>query len=306
MSKSNLISATYPAYFGNYTKGRSQKISKITIHHMAGVLSAKQCGQIFQTPGRNASSHYGIGKNGEIANYVDEEDTAWCDSNWNSNSKSVTIETSNSESGGNWPISNVVLNSLINLIADVAKRNNLGLLIKGKNVTWHSMYKNTSCPGEYLLSKMDYIINEANKINSGDESSSSTDGIISKIQTWYNNIYSSTLGSIDVDNSFGPDSRKHFIKALQYEMNKQYGCKLDIDGSFGPSSKACFKNLKRGVSGNITRICQAFLYYKGYDPKGFDGLYGEGMQVAVKSFQSKNNFSVDGILGRNTAYKLFN
>lgn len=27
------------------------------------------------------------------------------------------------------------------------------------------MYSNTSCPGEYLLSKMDYIIEEANKIN---------------------------------------------------------------------------------------------------------------------------------------------
>ncbi len=28
------------------------------------------------------------------------------------------------------------------------------------------MFANTTCPGEYLLSKMDYIIAEANKINS--------------------------------------------------------------------------------------------------------------------------------------------
>ena len=27
------------------------------------------------------------------------------------------------------------------------------------------MYTATSCPGAYLLSKMDYIVNEANKIN---------------------------------------------------------------------------------------------------------------------------------------------
>ena len=27
------------------------------------------------------------------------------------------------------------------------------------------MHAETSCPGEYLLSKMDYIVEEANKIN---------------------------------------------------------------------------------------------------------------------------------------------
>ena len=27
------------------------------------------------------------------------------------------------------------------------------------------MHKQTNCPGEYLLSKMDYIVEEANKIN---------------------------------------------------------------------------------------------------------------------------------------------
>ena len=50
-------------------------------------------------------------------------------------------------------------------MADIAKRNGMGKLVKGKNVTWHSMYKNTNCPGPYLLSKLDYIIEEANKIN---------------------------------------------------------------------------------------------------------------------------------------------
>lgn len=166
MIKSPLIDVTYPAYEGNFTYGRSgRKIECITIHHMAGVLTAKQCGEIFQTPGRCGSSHYGIGKDGEIACYVGEENTAWTNSNWDSNCKSITIETSNSEYGGKWKVSDYVLNELIKLVADIGKRNNLGLLVKGKNVTWHSMFTKTNCPGEYLLSKMDYIINEANKIN---------------------------------------------------------------------------------------------------------------------------------------------
>ena len=166
MSKSNLINITIPANVENYTKGRNNnKIEEITIHHMAGVLTAEQCGKIFQKKGRNASSHYGIGSDGKIASYVDESDIAWTNSNWKSNCKSVTIETSNSENGGTWKVSDNALNSLIKLVADIAKRNNLGILVKQKNVTWHRMFSNTTCPGEYLLSKMDYIIDEANKIN---------------------------------------------------------------------------------------------------------------------------------------------
>ena len=175
MSKSSLVTENYPAYSGNYTKGRDgRKIEAITIHHMAGKLTAKQCGAIFQTVGRCGSSHYGIGYNGEIAQYVDEANTAWTNSNWDSNCKSVTIETANSSNGGDWPVNDVTLNSLIKLVADIAKRNNLGTLIKGKNVTWHSMFANTNCPGPYLLSKFDYIISETNKINGKTSTSTST------------------------------------------------------------------------------------------------------------------------------------
>lgn len=168
MSNSSLVNVKVPAYSGNYTVGRSgRKIEAITIHHMAGILSVEQCGNIFQRVGRCGSSHYGIGSDGRIGQYVDESNAAWTNSNWDSNCKSVTIETSNSQIGGNWPVSNTALNSLVRLVADIAKRNNLGKLVKGKNLTWHRMFANTSCPGDYLLSKMDYIVAEANKIIEG-------------------------------------------------------------------------------------------------------------------------------------------
>lgn len=165
MSNSTLATLKVPAYVGNYTKGRKSKITKITLHHMGGVLSAKRCGALFQDADRNASSHYGIGNDGTIALYVNEADTAWADGDWDSNCQSVSIETSNSVRGGNWPVSDAALKSLIKLVADIAKRNNLGTLVKGKNLTWHSMYDATACPGPYLLSKMDYIVAEANKLN---------------------------------------------------------------------------------------------------------------------------------------------
>lgn len=179
MSNSSLATEKYLAHKDNYTDGRSKKISEITIHHMAGVLSAKQCGAIFQKKGRNGSSNYGIGKQGEIALYVPEADTSWCNSNWESNCRAVTIEVSNSSRGGQWLVSDRVLESLILLVADIARRNNLGTLVKGKNVTWHSMYANTTCPGPYLLSKMDYIVKEANKINKKKATATTTPSVSS-------------------------------------------------------------------------------------------------------------------------------
>lgn len=183
MSKSSLTQIVVPADEGNYTKGRSgRSIEAITIHHMAGRLTAEQCGRIFQAKGRYGSSHYGVGYDGSIANYVDEEDTAWTNSNWDSNCKSVTIETSDDNS--NWYVNDTTLNSLIKLVADIAKRNNLGKLVKGKNLTWHSLVadkgRETDCPGDYLRSKIQYIADEANKINGYGSTTSDT-----KVNVYY-------------------------------------------------------------------------------------------------------------------------
>lgn len=169
MSYSPLACKFIPAYEGNYTKNRKawgvDRISEICIHYMAGNLSIETCGQIWQTPGRNGSSTYGIGSDGRIACYVDENDIAWCNSNWESNKRSASIETANL-SPSDSTVTDEALNSLIKLVADIGNRNQMGTLVKGQNVTWHSMYTSTSCPGAYLLSKMDYIIDQANKINS--------------------------------------------------------------------------------------------------------------------------------------------
>lgn len=165
---SSLVSVIIPASEDNFTYGRSGRtLSKITIHHCAGIMSAESIGNLWQNPSRETSSHYGIGVDGRIGQYVDESNTAWTDSNWESNCTSVTIETSNDQVGGDWHVGDVALESLINLCADIAIRNNLGLLVPGQNLTWHSMYAATTCPGDYLRSRMQYIADEANKRMTG-------------------------------------------------------------------------------------------------------------------------------------------
>lgn len=215
MSNSSLATEKYMAHSNNYSVGRSgRKIEKVTVHHMAGVLTARQCGSIFQNGNRQASSNYGIGKNGEIALFVDEKNTSYADANWDSNCKSVTIECSNSKSGGDWLVSDKVLSSLIKLIADIFKRNGIKKAIKGETITWHSMYSATTCPGNYLRSKMDYIVEKVNeKLNNATDTSDKEE---------------SKKHIIDVDGKWGEDTttkaQEVFGTTVDGIVTDQYKC----------------------------------------------------------------------------------
>lgn len=254
MSNSKLAKEKYTISSNNYSTGRSgRKIEKVTIHHMAGVLSAKQCAGIFKDPTRSASSNYGIGKNGEIALYVDEKNTSYADANWDSNCKSVTIECSNSSIGGDWPISDTVLNSLINLIADILKRNKLGKAKLGKTITYHSMYTATTCPGNYLKSKINYIIKKVNEqLGYEDKPAPGKPIIDDKVLEWQriiNVVYGENLA---MDGIFGPDCEEKALKHYLYYKNpiisngyvlyvqnlfNEKGYILVEDSKFGPDCK---------------------------------------------------------------------
>lgn len=260
MSNSSLATEKYMAHSNNYSVGRSgRKIEKVTVHHMAGVLTAKQCGSIFQNGNRQASSNYGIGKNGEIALFVDEKNTSYADANWDSNCKSVTIECSNNKTGGDWTVSDTVLNSLIKLVADIFKRNNLGKAVKGKNVTWHSMYAATACPGNYLRSKMDYIVDEVNKI---------LDGKASETKPNTSDKEESKKHIIDEDGKWGPDTttkaQEVFGTTVDGIVTDQYKCYeaqnpgliafewLNNPSSYGSELiRAIQKKVKASVDGHI-------------------------------------------------------
>lgn len=75
---------------GNYTIGRNgTTIRYITMHHIVG--SMESCASAWATPGRNGSSHFAVGKRGAWQ-FVDTNNTAWCNGNWNSNLESISIE----------------------------------------------------------------------------------------------------------------------------------------------------------------------------------------------------------------------
>lgn len=177
MTKSSLATSVVEASSSNYTKGRrGYKVCKFTPHHMAGILTAKQCGKIFQNSSRGASANYGIGNNGEIACYVGEENRAWTSSSSSNDCQAITVEVSNCEIGGDWKISDAAWNSLVNLAVDVCKRYNFRLEFDGTlngSLTYHSMFTATSCPGPYLKGRMKELASTVNSILDGNSSAPS-------------------------------------------------------------------------------------------------------------------------------------
>lgn len=164
MGNSPLVS--YTKISPNKTK-RYSKITKITIHHMAGNLSVEACGNAFATTDRQASSNYGIGTDGRVGLYVPEDYRAWTSSNRNNDEVAVTIEVANDVCGGNWHVSDKALEALIALCTDICLRNGISELVytgdATGNLTRHNMFTSTQCPGAYLQSKFPTIAEEVNK-----------------------------------------------------------------------------------------------------------------------------------------------
>ena len=169
MSNSPLVQYTKISH--HQTTGRNHRIDTISIHHMAGDLSIETCGDVFQS--REASSNYGVDSKGRIGMYVEEKDRSWCSSSSANDSRAITIEVA--DFNKKWEISSQAMTSLINLVVDVCKRNNISKLVwselkadrinhrDGCNMTVHRDFAPTTCPGAYLYSKMPYIASEVNK-----------------------------------------------------------------------------------------------------------------------------------------------
>lgn len=166
MSNSKLVN--YTRLSPNCNKPRNHRIDKITIHHMAGNLTVEQCGAIFAPTSRQASSNYGIGSDGRVGMYVEECNRSWCSSNAENDHRAVTIEVANDGGAPDWHVSDKALSKLIELCADICKRNGITKLNytgdKTGNLTMHKWFASTGCPGPYLESKFPYIASEVNKL----------------------------------------------------------------------------------------------------------------------------------------------
>ena len=112
-------------------------------------------------------------------------------------------------------------------------------------------------------------------------------------------------GGLTVDNLSGKATYKALVKALQTELNNQFNARLVVDGYWGAKTKVACVTVRKGASGNLTRLIQAALICKGYDVNGFDAKFGDGLYNAVIRFQKAKGLAADGIVGKDTFEALF-
>lgn len=166
MSNSKLISCTVLS--PNNSGTRTMKIDRITPHCVVGQLTASSLGSWFAKKTTQASSNYGIGKNGYIGMYVPEDKRSWCSSSAANDQRAVTIECASAVKAP-YEMHDAVYQSLIRLCVDICKRNGKTKLIWIANkenalkyqlkademlLTVHRWFANKSCPGDWLYSRL--------------------------------------------------------------------------------------------------------------------------------------------------------
>ena len=178
MGFTNSSLVNYTRISPNRTRNRNHAIDTITIHCVVGQCSVETLGSVFAPTSRQASSNYGVGTDGRIGMYVEEKDRSWCSSSASNDHRAVTIEVA-SDTYAPYAVNDKAYASLINLVADICKRNGIKELkwkadksligqISKQNMTVHRWFAATSCPGDYLYSRMGDIASKVNaKLNSG-------------------------------------------------------------------------------------------------------------------------------------------
>ena len=152
----------------NKTVNRNHAIDRISPHCVVGQTTAESLGSWFAKESTQASSNYGIDKNGRVGMYVEEKDRSWCTSSRDNDHRAVTIECA-SDTTHPYAMKDIVYEKLIELCVDICKRNgktkllwiadkdralNYKLASDEMLITVHRWFANKSCPGDWLYERL--------------------------------------------------------------------------------------------------------------------------------------------------------
>lgn len=188
MGNSKLV--TYTKLSPNCNKPRDHAIDTITIHCFVAQVTAEQGCNIDKFTKKNGSScNYVVGYDGSIGLCVDEANRSWCSggkdilgreikvngiSGKDNDHRAITIEVA-SDNKAPYAVTDKAYNALIELVADICKRNNIKKLmwkadkklvgnVGQQNMTVHRWFSTKACPGEYLYNRLGDIAEKVNKL----------------------------------------------------------------------------------------------------------------------------------------------
>ena len=237
----------------NHSGKRTHSIDRISPHCVVGQVTAESLGNIFARSSYQASSNYGIDKDGRVGLYVEEKNRSWCTSSNANDQRAVTIECA-SDTSSPYRMNDAVYQTLIKLCTDICRRSGKKKLLwfgdKNKTlnyspasdemvITVHRWFANKSCPGDWLYSRLGDL---ANKVTA--ELGGSTESVETEVMLVKGDRGSAVMemqkmliacgyscGDCGADGIFGNDT----LKAV---LAFQRAAGLSVDGVYGPKSKA--------------------------------------------------------------------
>lgn len=102
MGYTNSSLAEYVKLSPNHSGQRVRAIDRITPHCVVGQCTAEGLGDWFSKTSTQASSNYGIDRNGRVGLYVEEKNRSWCTSSNANDQRAVTIECASDTSEPYW------------------------------------------------------------------------------------------------------------------------------------------------------------------------------------------------------------
>ena len=179
MSNSSLVNVT--SLSPNHSGKRTHAIDRITPHCFVGQVTVEKGLKVFKPTSRQASCNYVIAYDGKVGLCVDEANRSWCSSSNANDQRAVTIEVA-SDSTAPYAFKDAAYNKLIDLCADICKRNGKNVLLwidnkdkalayKPKSnemvLTVHRWFANKSCPGDWMYARMGDLANKVTAKLSG-------------------------------------------------------------------------------------------------------------------------------------------
>ena len=189
MGYTNSSMVAYTKLSPNHSGQRTMAIDRITPHCVVGQCTAEGLGDWFAKSSTQASSNYGIDKDGRVGMYVEEKNRSWCSSSSANDQRAVTIECA-SDTTEPYAFRDIVYQRLIELCVDICKRNGktklLWLTDKDKTLNYqpkademiltvHRWFANKSCPGNWMFARMGDLAEKVTAALGGEADVPSTD-----------------------------------------------------------------------------------------------------------------------------------
>lgn len=205
-----------------------------------------------------ASSNYGIDKDGRVGMYVEEKNRSWCTSSNENDQRAVTIECASGKVEP-YAMNEVVYDRLIDLCVDICQRNGKKKLLwfgdKNKTlnyqpkddemlITVHRWFANKSCPGNWLYARLGGLAMKVTARLGGGEAEVIPSGM--QAREFQNLTEAQVIAK--VGSLFTADQKKSGILAsvsmAQFILESGYGKSELVQGA-----NNCF-GMKKSLSGN--------------------------------------------------------